>query len=863
MQNNYFKPTWLVLVLFLPAWLAQLNAQTYTGDNLGAGISSTNPTTVSTVTVPTSGTIGSGATLDAVMMDITHTFDGDLDIFLIAPDGTSLEMTTDNGGSGDNYTMTVFEDGNPSIAGGAAPFTGTFQPEGGTFASAFDGVCITGDWRLEVTDDASGDIGTLNNFMIQFTTDGAACGVAPPTFTCTGSPTGYPGDNAGSPIIDVGTIESVITVGGSGTIGVDAAIESLELDLTHTFDSDLDIFLISPAGTSLELSTDNGGSGNNYTGTVFQDGALPITNGSAPFNGTFRPEGGNFASTFNGETITGDWILRISDDLGGDTGTFIGTTLNICSDNGGGSGPYVCMGPTTNYTGDNAGSPIIDIGTIESVITVGGSGTIGVDAAIESLELDLTHTFDSDLDIFLISPAGTSLELSTDNGGSGNNYTGTVFQDGALPITNGSAPFNGTFRPEGGNFASTFNGETITGDWILRISDDLGGDTGTFIGTTLNICSDGVVDPCIGETDPPTVACNELDVEFNGEATIDIAGLDLYNASGSSDACGGVSFLGPITETVSCLDVGQDIMVLVEAIDDNGNIGSCMATITVGGLPCDWTDSDGIGCSGDAEYDATEESFTLNSTDCSAAFPYVADQVSFAYQDICGDVTIIAEVTNVSANAYGGIMIREDGMPGARKMAIATNTIDRLLKEVRVAPNYPAFPQQSLSYDKFWLKIEKSNGFLFKGSVSVDGVNYIPFINQAIQMSACTQVGLYVYSTDGSAASASFENVSITTALPLEGTPNTIAQSNAHIGSAITLYPNPTNSEVNLNMDSYFGERVDIRIFNATGQLMTQRVLDAVESDIETFDVSTFTPGMYWIRVVVDGQQETLKLIVE
>lgn len=705
MQNNYFKPTWLVLVLFLPAWLAQLNAQTYTGDNLGAGISSTNPTTVSTVTVPTSGTIGSGATLDAVMMDITHTFDGDLDIFLIAPDGTSLEMTTDNGGSGDNYTMTVFEDGNPSIAGGAAPFTGTFQPEGGTFASAFDGVCITGDWRLEVTDDASGDIGTLNNFMIQFTTDGAACGVAPPTFTCTGSTTGYPGDNAGSPIIDVGTIESVITVGGSGTIGVDASIESLELDLTHTFDSDLDIFLISPAGTSLELSTDNGGSGNNYTGTVFQDGAPPITSGSAPFNGTFRPEGGNFASTFNGETITGDWILRISDDLGGDTGTFIGTTLNICSD--------------------------------------------------------------------------------------------------------------------------------------------------------------GVVDPCIGETDPPTVACNELDVEFNGEATIDIAGLDLYNASGSSDACGGVSFLGPITETVSCLDVGQDIMVLVEAIDDNGNIGSCMATITVGGLPCDWTDSDGIGCSGDAEYDATEESFTLNSTDCSAAFPYVADQVSFAYQDICGDVTIIAEVTNVSANAYGGIMIREDGMPGARKMAIATNTIDRLLKEVRVAPNYPAFPQQSLSYDKFWLKIEKSNGFLFKGSVSVDGVNYIPFINQAIQMSACTQVGLYVYSTDGSAASASFENVSITTALPLEGTPNTIAQSNAHIGSAITLYPNPTNSEVNLNMDSYFGERVDIRIFNATGQLMTQRVLDAVESDIETFDVSTFTPGMYWIRVVVDGQQETLKLIVE
>ena len=56
---------------------------------------------------------------------------------------------------------------------------------------------------------------------------------------------------------------------------------------------------------------------------------------------------------------------------------------------------------------------------------------------------------------------------------------------------------------------------------------------------------------------------------------------------------------------------------------------------------------------------------------------------------------------------------------------------------------------------------------------------------------------------------------------------------------------------------------MDIRIFNANGQLMTQRVLDAVESDIETFDVSQFTPGMYWIRVVVDGKQETIKLIVD
>src|SRR6185436_5573206 len=38
-----------------------------------------------------------------VSFQISHTSDGDLDIFLIAPDGTRVELTTDNGGTLDDY----------------------------------------------------------------------------------------------------------------------------------------------------------------------------------------------------------------------------------------------------------------------------------------------------------------------------------------------------------------------------------------------------------------------------------------------------------------------------------------------------------------------------------------------------------------------------------------------------------------------------------------------------------------------------------------------------------------------------------------------------------------------------------------
>jgi hypothetical protein len=74
-----------------------------------------------------------------------------------------------NGGSGDNYTNTIFADGGDDITSADAPFDGTFEPEGGTFAAAFDGESISGDWILRVTDNAFGDGGTLDSFCITFT----------------------------------------------------------------------------------------------------------------------------------------------------------------------------------------------------------------------------------------------------------------------------------------------------------------------------------------------------------------------------------------------------------------------------------------------------------------------------------------------------------------------------------------------------------------------------------------------------------------------------------------------------------------------------------------------------------------------
>lgn len=139
-----------------------------------------NVTLDATATSTAMGTIGTDADIDNVTLDITHTFDGDLDITLVSPAGTLLDLTSGNGGSDDNYTMTEFRDGAPNITTGAGPYTGVFQAEGGTFATTFDGESITGDWTLSIFDSANGDTGTLNSWSIGFCDENIVDGFASP-----------------------------------------------------------------------------------------------------------------------------------------------------------------------------------------------------------------------------------------------------------------------------------------------------------------------------------------------------------------------------------------------------------------------------------------------------------------------------------------------------------------------------------------------------------------------------------------------------------------------------------------------------------------------------------------------------------
>ena len=104
-----------------------------------------------------------------VTVHVSHTYDSDLIIKLVAPNGREVVLSNRRGGSSNNYTGTIFDDeATTAVSAGAAPFTGSFRPD--KTLAALDGLDAYGTWKLIVSDVAQKDTGLLHDFSITITT---------------------------------------------------------------------------------------------------------------------------------------------------------------------------------------------------------------------------------------------------------------------------------------------------------------------------------------------------------------------------------------------------------------------------------------------------------------------------------------------------------------------------------------------------------------------------------------------------------------------------------------------------------------------------------------------------------------------
>jgi len=164
-------------------------------------------------------------------------------------------------------------------------------------------------------------------------------------------------------------------------------------------------------------------------------------------------------------------------------------------------------GVTCTYESEDVPKDIPDQKTISSSLTIPDSVTIqDVDVVV-----NITHTWDTDLDVYLIAPDGTQVELFTDVGGSENNFIETHFDDEAsmyigTPPPDDPPPFTDSYKPEG--MLSVLDGKNAQGTWQLKITDDANFDSGVLLSWRLIID----IGPLSAEPSNPSPANGEVEV---------------------------------------------------------------------------------------------------------------------------------------------------------------------------------------------------------------------------------------------------------------------------------------------------------------------------------------------------------------
>lgn len=243
-------------------------------------------------------------------------------------------------------------------------------------------------------------------------------------------------DTFNLPIPDDGNIGFYdIEVSGLPTAtGADFGVETVCFNLTHTWNGDLVISLISPNGTEVELSSDNGGDTDGYINTCINaDADLGIWDASWPYTGTFKPEG--FMSAFqNGQNPNGIWRLKIRDTYPfADEGTLFDWSITF--------GPN----PSTPYPFFSSTLPILNIITGGHVIP----NEVKINATLQVIDKPGQTNFTSD------PPTSYSGQIAIEQRGN---------SSGWMP----KKSFNfETQLADGSNNDASLLGMPVENDWVL------------------------------------------------------------------------------------------------------------------------------------------------------------------------------------------------------------------------------------------------------------------------------------------------------------------------------------------------------------------------------------------------------------
>lgn len=470
--------------------------------------------------------------IQSVCINIDHNRVEDLDIYLRAPGGQLIPLSTDNGGLADNYTNTCFTPtATDNITNGVAPFTGVYQPEGNWSDLWFGDSPLNGTWELEIIDDASGFNGILVDWEITFNpvfeinyewspTTGLSCTDCPVTTATPSATTTYEivaTDAFGCTVSDEATV--TILPPDFADAGPDQNICS-QGTATLTASGGVD-YLWSTGETTASISVDVITT-TTYSVTVTNDGGCTDT---------------DEVEVIVGNSLGLDLVKTDISCAGANDGSITVTPS-------GGQSPfeYGWSNAATTATISNLSAQAYSV-TVTDANNCSNSSTIEIlDQLPLEIEMEVTNTCEG----------ATGGEASVDG------------------LSGGVAPYS-------------FQWDTNTGNQINSVATNLPGGAYTVVVTDANNCS--VIETAMVESiDTVQVPVPSCGTVTNG--TITFVWSDDFNAESFEvkvDNGGWISPSGLLSHTVNGLALGQTVSIQVRA---NGTCNAPIGTTSCTTLNC-------------------------------------------------------------------------------------------------------------------------------------------------------------------------------------------------------------------------------------------------------------------------------------
>lgn len=637
----------------------------------------------------------------------------------------------------------------------------------------------------------------------------------------------------------------------TGEIGDEHELYYVQINIDHTWSGDLDIYLTSPSGTSLELTTDNG-FGANYYNTRFQDGELPITSGMSPFEGKFQAEGGSIAAAFDGEPVNGTWKLEICDDVRTDKGTVVDWSLGFIP-------PMrndVCQRATellcgTTVSASNELLTIVDSppACFEEVgqgawYTFQGNGEIGV------LTTDNPGTdFDTRISVY-VSPDGCEGDftcvLSDDDGGTGN--------------------------------TSFLHGITQSGVTYYVYVDGADGATGNY---ELTYTCHPI----------PEAVCQSFDLILGplGEGTVYPSDID----DGSTPGYEAIDLATSGQATFYCDDVEVPQSVRLVVTDALGYMDSCDADVTVAigdtllpgwtGLNVGFTPGGSTFAYNPCTSDNPERGeFTITTTAFNQP-DLTEDNYAYITRTLCGRTGLQVEVESIDPSSNIGLMIRASNDPSDVYASFTTNLTSIFRWQERFVFEgdrnvlfYGDFPGDS---ERVFMRLwRKPNNNVVRGALRFGNSPFAPIHAVELDLPECVEIGMALFSAnDQVTAGGVVSNLRFIGEEP-EDTDGghsevlALSQETLHAwdaeweraraaqmpmpqqvvegtsGGAFRAYPNPVQGLLQVQLEVPLPASAQLELVNAFGQLVRQQQLGAGQVHVE-LNLEGLAKGMYWLKL--------------